>query len=63
MKIALFGIAGFAFGFCVFSMLWTVPLKDSPYGRKVVGDPRYWYLAVSAGLATAVVFLVLSRVL
>jgi hypothetical protein len=63
MKIAVFGIAGFLVGFCVFSMLWTLPLKDLPYGRKIVGNLRFWYLAVSAGLATAVVFLVFSRVL
>ena len=63
LEIALLGIAGFLVGFCIFTMLWTLPLKDSPYGRKIVGNPLYWYLSISTGLAAAIAFVVVSRML
>ena len=58
-----FVIAGFLFGFCIFAMLWTLPRKDSPYGREIVRSSIFWYLAISAGLAMAAVFGPVSRVL
>jgi hypothetical protein len=63
LQIALFGIAGFLVGFCVFSMLWTLPRKGLPYGRKIIRNPLYWYRAISAGLVTAIAFWVLTKVL
>jgi hypothetical protein len=63
LEIVLFGIAGLLVGFCVFSMLWTLPLKDLPYGRKIIRNPLFWYWAISAGLATAIVFLIFSKML
>jgi hypothetical protein len=45
------------------TMLWTLPRKDLPYGRKIIRNPLFWYWAISAGLAMAVVFGAVSRVL
>jgi hypothetical protein len=63
LEVALFVIAGFLVGFCVFSMLWTLPRKDLPYGRRIIRNPLFWYWGISAGLAMAVVFGAVSRVL
>jgi ABC-type amino acid transport system permease subunit len=63
LEIVAFGIAGFLVGFCIFSMLWTLPRKGSPYGREIVRNPLFWYSAIFAGLAMAVVFGAVSRVL
>jgi hypothetical protein len=61
LEIVLFGITGFLFGF--FALLWAWPLGDSLHPRDIVRKPLFWYLAISAGLAMAIVFGAVSRVL
>jgi hypothetical protein len=63
LDMVAFGIAGFLFGLFIFTLVWTWPRRDWPYERETVRSPLFWYLAISAGLAMAIVFGAVSRVL
>ena len=63
LETAGFVIAGFLFGLFIFTLVWTWPRRDWPRERETVSSLLFWYLALSAGLAMAVVFGAVSRVL
>jgi hypothetical protein len=63
LETAGFVIAGFLFGLFIFTLVWTWPGRDWPRERETVRSLLFWYLAISAGLAMAIVFRAASRVL
>ena len=65
LETAGFVIAGFLFGLFIFTLAWTWPLRDWPHEheRETVRSSLFWYLAISADLAMAVVFGAVSSVL